>query len=56
MCKANYMGQGWDSSNHTGSTSCVSGNAITNCEYAVGTSASAYNCYSCKAGYSVAST
>ena len=56
MCKANYKGTGWDSVNNTGSTACVEGMPITNCEYVVGTGASTYNCYSCKAGYSVAST
>lgn len=56
MCKGGYMGEGWDSANGTGSQSCVSGTAITNCDYVVATSASTNNCYACKSGYAVAST
>ena len=56
MCKSGYKGSGWDATNGAGSTSCVSGTAITNCDYAVATSASAYNCYGCKSNYAVAST
>ena len=56
MCKLGYMGSGWDAVNGVGSTSCVKGTTITNCEYPIATSATEFKCYGCKTDYAVAST
>lgn len=56
MCKKNYSGSGWDSSNNSGSRACVKNRAITNCEYSYMLSDSSYECYTCDRDYAVSST
>lgn len=56
MCKKDFSGSGWDTTNNAGSKSCAKNLAITNCHAVIGLSDGSYQCYHCKENYAVAST
>ena len=53
LCKKNYSGAGWETTNSSGSASCTKTNVISNCEYVFMTSSSTWNCYSCVKTFAV---
>ena len=54
MCNKNFYGTSFDATNSTGSTTCVKGNSIANCDFIRQTGTSTWACYSCATNYAVA--